>query len=337
MKKLDTSRIKPSFDENRQRLGDILPLKVPFNVLLDSSEVCNFRCSYCFRADKDKSVWGYAKKNNLMEWDTFVRAIEQMKAFEEPVKQISLSGHGEPLCNRRIPDMVRYIKKNGVADRVSLHTNASLLDEMYVSELVDSEIDRVVVSLQGMTSEKYEQVCGIAVDVDRLYEMLSLFYEKKRNTKLHIKIADAALESGEEKAFYERFLPIADRAFVERIVPIWKDTEYSRQQIQSMTQNKYGSIFPKQRCCPVVFHTMFVTPGGEVYPCTQLLYPKSLGNVMESSLVQMWNSEERKRLLQEQLELCSPEICEDCYIKDNSIFTEEDMIDAYREEILARL
>lgn len=333
----DKNKIKPSFDENRQRLGEVLPLKAPFNVILDSSEVCNFKCGYCFRADKNRAVWGYAQKNRLMEWDLFVCAVGQIMEFEEPVRQISLSNHGEPLCNRRIPDMVRYIKAKGFTGRVSIHTNASLLDEEYVLDLADSGIDKVVVSLQGLTSEKYKEVCGAAVDVEHLYKMLALFYENKKNTMLHIKIADAALEQGEEEAFYERFLPVADRVFVEKVVPIWKDTEASRKQLQEMTQNKYGARFPKQKCCPVLFHTMVVTPDGDVYPCTQLLYPKPLGNIRESTLVRLWNSEARKGLLRGQLELCAPEICEGCYIKDNSIFAEEDFIDAYRGEILKRL
>ncbi|MDD6035830.1 MAG: radical SAM protein [Lachnospiraceae bacterium] len=337
MEELYTGRIKPSFDENRQRLGNILPLKVPFNVLLDSSEVCNFKCSYCFRANEDKSVWGYAQSNSLMEWNLFVRAIEQIMDFEEPVKHISLSNHGEPLCNRRVPDMVRYIKGKGIKSRVSIHTNASLLDEEYVSNLADSQIDKVVVSLQGMSAEKYHQVCGVSLDVDRLYDMLRLFHEKKTNTALYIKIADVALEQGEEELFYAKFLPIADRVFVEKTVPIWKGTEFSEQQAKVMVKNKYGAKFPKQVCCPVLFHTLTVTPMGDVYPCTQLLSKNSLGNIMESTLVQMWNSKERKMLLREQLELCTAEICEGCYIKDNSIFTEEDLIDSYRDDILKRL
>lgn len=333
----ETNCIKPSFDEKRQVLGKVLPLMTPFTVVLDSSEVCNFKCNYCFRADQNKDVWGYAKNCGLMEWDLFTEAVSQIKEFPEAVKQISLSNHGEPLCNRRLPDMVRYIKEKGISDRVSIHTNASLLDEEYVLDLADSGIDKVVVSLQGMTAEKYRQVCGAAVDLNCLYDMLKLFYERKTNTMLHIKVADVALEAGEEEMFYERFLPIADRAFVEKIVPIWKGTEFSEQQLKETVQNKYGARFPKQQCCPVLFHTIVVTPAGDVYPCTQLLSADCLGNIRNVSLVQLWKGKERKELLKKQLELCAPQCCEGCYIKDNSIFTEADLIDAYRSEVLERL
>lgn len=330
-------KIIPSFDKDRQALGRILPLKTPFNVLIDTSEVCNFRCQYCFRANQDRKAYGYAVKNDLMQWNTFTHIVEQILAFPEPVKQISLSGHGEPLCNKRIPDMVRYIKEKGIRSRVSLHTNASLLDKEYAERLADSDIDRVVVSLQGMTAKKYKEVCGAVIDYERFYENLAFFSKRKQHTQLHIKIADVALDEGEEEQFYERFLPIADRAFIEQIVPIWKETEFFTVQEKEMKKNKYGDVFPKQHCCPVLFHTMHVTPSGDVYPCTQLLYPKPLGNVWDSSLLELWNGAEKKKLMREQLELRSPEICKGCYIKDNSIFTKEDLIDDSREEILQRL
>ena len=330
-------KIIPSFDRERRVLGHILPLKTPFNVLIDASEVCNFRCKYCFRANKGKEAWGYAVKNDFMEWNTFTHVVEQILEFPEPVKQISLSGHGEPLCNKKVPDMVQYIKEKGITSRVSLHTNASLLDKEYAERLADSDIDRVVVSLQGMTSKKYKEVCGATIDYERFYENLVFFSEKKQHTQLHIKIANVALEDGEEEQFYKRFLPVADRVFIEQIVPIWKETEFFTAQKAKMEKNKYGEIFPKQYCCPVLFHTLHVIPSGDVYPCTQLLYPKSLGNVRDATLMELWNGEERKKLLKEQLELHSPEICNGCYIKDNSIFTKEDLIDDSREEILQRL
>lgn len=337
MGKNPEGKIEPSFDENRQPLGKVLPLVSPFTVVIDVSEVCNFRCKYCFRANQDTKAHGYAIKNNLMEWNTFTHIVEQVLEFPEPVKQISLSGHGEPLCNKQVPDMVRYIKEKGITSRSSLHTNASLLDKEYAERLADSDIDRVVVSLQGMTSEKYKEVCGAVIDYERFYENLAFFSERKQHTQLYIKIADMALDEGEEEQFYKRFLPIADRVFVEQIVPIWKETEFFMEQEAEVKKNKYGEEFPKQHCCPVLFHTMNVTPSGDVYPCTQLLYPEPIGNVWGSSLLKIWNGAEKKKLMQEQLELHSSEICKGCYIKNNSIFTKEDLIDEYRNEILKRL
>lgn len=327
--------IKPSYDTNRQILGEILPLDTPFNVILDASEACNFKCNYCFRSDQNKSHWGYAKDNQLMPWDIFVRAVEQIKAFPQEVKQISLSNHGEPLTNRKLPDMVRYIKNEGITSRISIHTNASLLDERYVYELADSNIDRIVISLQGLDEDKYLETCGVKINYKVFYENLKLLYKIKKDTKIHIKIANVALKENEEDKFYEMYKPISDRVFIEQIVPIWKDVNIEK--IQNVVQNKYGEKFEKQQCCPLIFHTVVISPNGDVYPCTQLLTTHKIGNINEKSIAECWNDTERIALLLNQLTLKQEVLCKDCYILQNSIYSKEDMIDKYREEIQNRI
>ena len=42
-------------------------------------------------------------------------------------------------------------------------------------------------------------------------------------------------------------------------------------------------------------------------------------------------------MLLRQLQEEDMDICHGCYIKENSIFTEKDLIDPYREEIIGRL
>lgn len=335
---MNTSKRKPSYDINRQILGEIFPLTTPFTVILDASEVCNFRCSYCFRGQDNKNLWGYAGQNSLMEWNLFCEAVSQIKEFPEEVRQISLSNHGEPLCNRRVPDMVRYIKKEGICSRVSIHTNAARLDEEYARDLADSNIDRIVVSLQGLSAKKYKQVCGTDINFEAFYHNLSVLHKAKRATQIYFKIADVALEAGEENVFYEMFSPIGDRVYVEKVVPIWKGIAFETDRPgNQFLYNKYGTEFPKQECCPLIFDTIVVAPNGDTYPCSQLLTPYVLGNITKQKLLDLWNSDQRRELLICQCKGTNPEICRGCFILTNSIYAKEDMIDSYRTEILERL
>jgi radical SAM protein with 4Fe4S-binding SPASM domain len=312
-----------------------LPINTPFTVIVDASESCNFRCNYCFRSDDNKEHWGYAKDIQIMKWDVFTKIIEQIQEFPQEPKVVSLSHQGEPLVNRNLPNMVRYIKNKGIKSRVSIHTNAALLDKEYVDDLADSEIDRVVISVQGMTSEKYSEICGVKIDFEKFYDNLRRFYERKKNTQIHIKIANTALNSGEEELFYKKFQPISDRVFIEQIIPLWVDVDVKNANMQ--VQNKYGQKFQKQECCPLIFHTIVVLPNGDVYPCTQLLTSYVLGNTNEQRLVDLWNSDIRKELLVRQCKKDNPDICRDCFILQNTIYAKEDMIDEYCNEILMRL
>ena len=327
--------IKESFDQNRQILGKILPLDTPFTVIVDASEVCNLKCNYCFRSDNNKENWGYAKSLNKMEWSTFVKVIDQIKEFPQDVKQISLSHQGEPLANSNLARMVSYIKSKGLNSKVSIHTNATMLSEDVAKELAQSKIDKIVVSLQGLDAAAYQKVCGICIDYDRFYNNLKLLYQYKENTQINIKIANTALVEGEEQKFYDMFLPIADRVFIEQIIPLWNNVNSVG--ANKFIQNKYGKKFKKQQCCPLLFHTIVVLPNGDVYPCTQLLSEEKMGNINEHTLQEYWQSDRRKDLLKKQLELKAPSICSDCAILNNTIYSEADMIDDYRDEIKARL
>lgn len=330
--------IKPSFDANRVQLSNVLPLSTPFTVILDAGEVCNFKCNYCFRSEKNQAAWGYAIHKELMSKEIFETAVSQIQQFPEEVKQISLSHQGEPLANRDLPKMVKYIKNQGIKSRISIHTNGSLLTKRYVEELADSEIDKVIVSLQGLSAEKYREVCEYNLDFEKFYDNLKYFYEIKRNTQIYIKIIDAALEKGEEEKFYDLFSPIADRVFIEEQVPIWKEKDYRHLRADDkLVFNKYGKRFPRQKVCPVIFHTVVVLPNGDVYPCTQLLQREKLGNIKEQTLQALWNSTKKREMLIQQCKLCAPEVCTDCGIIQNTIFTKEDMLDEYRMEILKRL
>ena len=254
-----------------------------------------------------------------MPWEIFTRTVEQIKEFPDEVKQISLSHHGEPLCNPRLPHMAKYIKEQGIRSRISMHTNASLLNDEIVDMLAESEIDKIVVSLQGLSAGKYREICKADVDFSALVRNLGRLHEKKVTTQLFVKVMDASLEEGEAQLFYDMFAPIADRVFIEKEVQIWKDLETKD---GNMIYNKYGTDFPRQQCCPLIFHTIVVIPNG---------------NVKEDTLKNFWCSSARMELLKRQCLLENPDICRDCFIGQNSIYAREDMIDEYREEILERL
>ena len=326
------AKIEESFNIDRCILGKVVPLDTPFTVLVDISDVCNFRCSYCFRHTGGKQ--GDYGKNKLMDWDTFVKVVEQIKAFPQQVKRISLSHNGEPLCNPLLPKMVKYIKSQGLTGSCEIHTNASLLTHNLINELVNADIDRIIVSLQGLDSEMYKEVCGYNIEFEKMYNCLEYLYQTKKDTLVNIKIIDVALEEGEEEVFYSKFSRVADKIFVEKSVPLWekKDSEQCQ-------YNKYGKIVEKQKCCPLLFYTMGVLPDGTIYPCSHINPPIKLGNVNTTKLQEAWNGEERYKLMRQHLVegRMLNEKCKSCYIPQNTIMQDSDSIDVYREEVLVRL
>lgn len=333
-----TQKIKESFSENRTVLGEVLPLDTPFTILIDTSDVCNFKCNYCFRAKSSTQQAKDYRKNQLMSMETFKRTVDQMKEFPQQIKRISLSHNGEPLCNPKLPDMVSYVKEKGFTGCCEIHTNASLLTHEKSNSLIKSGLNRMIISLQGLTQEKYNQTCGVAVDLERFYDELEYLYENRgTDLQICIKIVDEALESGEEELFLDKYSKVADRVFIEKVIPLWgiESAEHEK----TTWVNKYGRAEKWQECCPLIFYTMNVLPSGIIYPCTHLIPPFDFGTVYTNTLFKAWNSEERIRFLKYMLKhgrsACGD--CATCYIPQNTVFKEEDRIDPYRDKILSRM
>ena len=323
-----------SYSQDRHILGKEVPLDTPYTILIDISDVCNLRCKYCFRYDENIEAEDY-RKNRLMEWDTFVRVVDQMKEFPKQLKRIALSHHGEPLCNRLLPRMVKYIKESGLTGKTDIHTNALLLDEQYIEALCEAGLDRIVISMQGLNGKKYLEECGTKIDFEHFYQTIKLLYQKKNKTQIHIKIVDEAVDGKTEK-FYELFSPVADRVFVESVVPLWTGADLSKDHCEI---NKYGDAVQIQQCCPLIFYTINVLPDGTIYPCSHIRPPFKLGNVHDTTLLAAWNSERKKKFLKQMLERGRFEIeaCKNCYIPQNTVMTSGDSIDSYAEEIYDRL
>ena len=125
-----SSVIKPNYDDNRQVLADVAPLGTPFALQITASSICNFKCHYCIQASDEM------QDRRMMDWPVFEKLCQQIAAFDDPLKQITMAGWGEPLANKDMPRMISLIRKMNIANRTSIVTNGSLLKPDFVLSLV---------------------------------------------------------------------------------------------------------------------------------------------------------------------------------------------------------
>jgi MoaA/NifB/PqqE/SkfB family radical SAM enzyme len=94
-----------------------------------------------------------SKELTAQEWYSFIDSASRMCAAV-----IVITG-GEPLLRQDIFDIIRYIRKKGIA--CHLCTNGALLNEITVNRLKDSGINTVSVSLDSDTAEIHNEMRGI--------------------------------------------------------------------------------------------------------------------------------------------------------------------------------
>lgn len=332
-----TAEIKPICGLNRVPLKDVIPLETPFTLFIFPTTFCNFKCNYCGHAlGYDEMKKKYDFEPQMMNEETFARILEQTKQFKQKFKVISLTGHGEPMLNPNLPDMVRSVKESNITERIEIISNASLLNNELSDRLIDSGLDVLRISLQGLSNQKYKDVCNVNLNFQNLVNQIEYFYKRKKDCKVHIKIMDVALNEGEEKYFYDLFENICDRMYIEKCRPVYDGIEYGESAFE--LADRYGRVHEKREVCPLPFFMLGIFPNGDVEPCDTIYKPIILGNVNENTLLEMWTGEKLKEFQRMQLEKkrCSNERCKVCYAPDDVSHPEDDL-DKDAEKLIERL
>ena len=169
-------------EQKRTRLADVIPVNTPFVFGFFTGDICNFKCKYCIQASLNS---GIELQDKFLDWSTFIEVADSLKQFPNRIKKVLFSSMGEPLLNKNLPKMIAYLNANDVADAYEIVTNASVLTHELSRQLIDAGLTRLCVSIQGITDQKYLDICQAKVKFANIVDELSYFYNyinKKRKT-----------------------------------------------------------------------------------------------------------------------------------------------------------
>jgi len=316
----------------RSQLHEVLPLDTPYSLHVFPSYFCNFSCSYCLHSLSSSDLDGMGFRKQLLSFDTYRKTLDDLKQFPETLRALIFAGHGEPLLHKEIDRMVHYAKSSGAAERVEIVTNGSMLSPALSDRLIQAGLDRLRISLQGVSARKYKEVAGVALDFDRFVENVGYFYRHKGQGEVHIKIIDVALENVEEEALFRRlFSGISDSLSIEYAIPFVRQVDYSKFGVE-FTKCKQGHE-RSSAVCSMPFYMLVLTPNGDVAPCCSVDVPLVYGNVAETTLASVWHGLTRKRFLRLQIEDrdMNP-VCKECAVPAYGL-QEGDYLDDHREEL----
>ncbi|GHV47005.1 radical SAM protein [Synergistales bacterium] len=321
----------------RVELYEHLPLDMPFTVQFLPSSKCNFRCSYCWQSLTDKQLEDINFRRNKMDLTLYKRAIDAFVAAGWSLRQIIFTGWGEPLTHPDIASMIKYTKERLKGCVVDLITNAVLLSPEISYALVSAGLDRLRVSIQGTSAEKYKEICGTEIDFSVFLRNLQWFYAHQGETKTYITIISAALEDdSDEKKFFDMFSPLGDIVDVRPIIPTESRIDYSKFG-KSMDRTFSGYAYKNVKVCSRPFFEIIVDPDGDVLPCC-LPNAKTLsfGSIKEQDIADIWNGDIRKKFLRQLLtdRTVNP-ICAKCQIPSYGL-QPGDFLDDHASELLGK-
>jgi len=332
----------------KARLEDQVPLKTPFSAHIDVSSVCNFKCSFCFQADSE-AMKNVGLKRAMMPVDLFKKIVDDLGEFDDKLKKIKIGNHGEPTLHPDLAEMIAYARNKDVADTIELFTNASKLTPELNKAIADAGLQRINISLEGLTSERYMQVAGVRQDMDELVSNIAHLYSVRGDCKMYIKIADRTssldkddgqihvLDEQEREHFYATFGNICDEIYIEKIVPQWAETQADKQNEVDDTGMYDQKIKQYKEICPFVFMYLHFNCDGTTSPCT-LDWPRKvvIGNVKIESAKEIWEGEALRQLRVAMLKDARNKInfCNNCSAP--MVCVDEDL-DPYKVDVLKKM
>ena len=148
---------------------------LPYKLIFESSTICNLKCTTCCQ--------NYMKrKKGHLKFEVFKKIYDEVKP-----PYLNLTGFGEPLLNPDLFKIIKYARKKG--SFVKVDTNGMLLTKENAEKLLDTGIDIVSNSIDGMDKKTYESI-RIGANFERVIENLKNFVkmrnERKSKTEIHI-------------------------------------------------------------------------------------------------------------------------------------------------------
>jgi radical SAM protein with 4Fe4S-binding SPASM domain len=256
---------------------DVEYFSFPKFMALESSRLCNLRCTMCVTHSDfiDHShLEKYPKHFDLAKYKWI---LDQMEPYREYMS-IAPQFQGEPFMAPQINEMISYARRKGFC--VGFTSNATLWNEKVVDFLIDEEVNNLCVSLDGATKETYEAV-RIGANFDTVVSNLNKLVERK-------------MERGSVLPWLAINMTLMpeNRHQQEQMLDEWLGKAYlvsiNNTCINHVVPEKFHQ--PERYPCPFLWEGVHILTNGDVIACCRDSdYEEVMGNSFVTPILEIWN------------------------------------------------
>lgn len=253
---------------------------LPVEYIVETTAKCNLYCPMCPRES-------HPQPKADMEDGVFERLVTGAGSTAE---HMMLIGLGEPLLDPRIHQRIEFCHAHSISTLLS--TNGTLLDERHAARVLAGPLEQITLSFDGSRKETFE-FYRKGANFEKVRENFVRFARMKheRGSKLQVVVQMVRMEgnAGEVDDFL-RFW---------RAVPGVDEVRVKEDETNLMRPDAGHAAGDWKHPCHYLWRgPMYVKQNGDVYPCCQsyMLDGAPLGNLEETSVEGIWNSDEMRRM-----------------------------------------
>lgn len=278
----------------------------PSSIFIEITNRCNLKCPMCPRKYLTRRLMH-------MDFLLFKKLINEISPFDSQglLSLVGLHLFGEPLLHPRFLDMLKYAgeklsrvcqnhdKLNPTMSGLGFSTNAVFLTPEKATGILHSNTTLVGLSLDGATKKSYGRMRR-GSSFEKVIENIEYLLREKRSLGreypfLAIQIIKTKITVKEIEDFRTRWSR-AIRSVPGSSIFIKPYTDWAGQVSEPSFWEKRKGIF-FYRPCGSLWNTLVIYADGSVSVCCYDVNGKlKIGNVMEQSLKEIWNSQALGRL-----------------------------------------
>lgn len=141
----------------------------PLRVMFELTYRCNFFCKHCYVP----SSYRECGELNTKEVFSILDQLADIGCF-----YLGFTG-GEPFVREDIMDILWYARSKGF--EIIIYSNGSLIDEKIANKLAELQLNKIDITIPGMSKEPFERISGVAGSRDRVFRAIELLHKKGVN------------------------------------------------------------------------------------------------------------------------------------------------------------
>ncbi len=242
-------------------------IQFPEYIQIETTVLCNAECTFC---PNDKLLRGPRD----MQENIWRKIIDDSRGRGVTYRPFLVN---EPLVDRRLSDIMRYIKEDDTA-KVDLNSNAISLTERKSREILEAGLDLIKFSVDGFSPESWEASGrGNRNKYRRVVENISRFIEINNEMnnpcRIFVRMIDLPANKHEQKSFLEFW---GGKSVNAQIVPLY-----------SWPWTGQESPYPKP--CPKIRREMFFYVDGRATLCCWDNWERGvIGDIRYASVEEIW-------------------------------------------------
>ena len=288
---------------------------MPYSLSIEPTTACNLGCPECPSGLKQ-----FTRATGKIDLSLHEQMLDQVKNC----LYINYYFQGEPFLHPEFLDLIKAAKKRKIYTATS--SNAHFIDQKKAEDIVASGLDRLIISIDGLTQETYENY-RVHGTLSKVIEASKEMVEAKKRLKsktpqlifqmLAVKPNEPEIpqvfELGRELGIDEVRIKTAQFYNYENGNSLMPENEdYARYKKQS--DGSYTLKYKTGNHCWRMWSSSVLTWDGQVVPCCFDKDAKHvLGSLANRSFEEIWKSEKYKAFRQSVLVARNDiDICQNC-------------------------